>query len=394
MTREVVVIGAARTAIGTFGKSLRDVPPTVLGTAAIKAAIQRAGIKPEDVDQVVVGHVIPTAPEDMYSGRVSAVKAGIPVEVPAMNVNRLCGSGLQAIAIASEMIRCGDAEVAVAGGIESMSRSPYWLSSARWGARMNDDRMIDAMVAALTDPFDRIHMGITAENVAEKLGISREEQDAFAVTSHQRAVEAIEKGYFTSQIAPVSIKVAGKKEPVEFVRDEHVRPDASLESMAKLKPAFKPDGTVTAGNASGINDAAAAVVLMSQERADSLGLRPMATMVNWAVAGVDPKYMGLGPVYSTRKLLDRTGISLDEIDVIELNEAFAAQSLGCLKMLELGMERVNVNGGAVALGHPLGASGVIVTVKLLYEMERRDAKLGLSSLCIGGGQGISAVFRR
>ncbi len=389
---DVVISSAARTAIGSFGRSLRDVPPTKLGATAAHAAIERAGIEPGQIEQVVFGNVIHTAPEDMYLGRVVGINAGIPKETPALTLNRLCGSGLQAIVSATQMIQSGDAAVALAGGAESMSRGAYWVQNARWGARMGDASMTDAVVGALTDPFNKIHMGVTAENLAESHGITRSDQDEFALESHRRAVAAIKAGVFEDEVVPVEVK--SRKETIEFKVDEHARADVSLESLAKLKPAFNKDGTVTAGNASGVNDAAAAVVVMSADRARQLGAPVRARILSYAVCGVEPKTMGIGPVPAIRKALERAGRTLDEVGVIELNEAFAAQALAVLKDLNLDTERVNPNGGAIALGHPVAASGALLVAKILSEMERKDHELGLVSLCIGGGQGIAMLLAR
>ena len=389
---EVVISSAARTAIGSFGRSLRDVSPTALGATAARAAVDRAGIAPDQVEHVVFGNVIHTAPEDMYMARVVGINAGVPKEVPAMTLNRLCGSGLQAVVTATQMIQSGDIDVAVAGGAESMSRGAYWMENARWGARMGDASMTDAVVGCLTDPFNKIHMGVTAENLAGSHGITREAQDEFAVESHRRAVVALEAGVFEDEVVPVEIK--SRKQTAEFKIDEHPRPDVSLEGLAKLRPAFDKEGTVTAGNASGVNDAGAAVVVMSAERAERLGAPVRARIVSYALSGVEPKTMGIGPVPAVRKALERAGMTLDEIDVIELNEAFAAQSLAVLQDLNLDTERVNPNGGAIALGHPIAATGAILVSKILGEMERKDHKRGLISLCIGGGQGIAMVLAR
>jgi acetyl-CoA C-acetyltransferase len=388
----VVISSAARTAVGSFGRSLRDIPPSELGATAARAAIERAGLDPAQVEQVVFGNVIHTSPEDHYLARVVGINAGIPQESPALTLNRLCGSGLQAIVSAAQMIQTGDAEVAVAGGAESMSRGAYWLESARWGARLGEASLVDSVVGALTDPFNKIHMGVTAENLAKSHGISREAQDAFAVESHRRAVAATAAGRFESEIVPVEVKQ--RKETVEFKVDEHARSDVSLEAFAKLKPAFDEGGTVTAGNASGINDAAAAVVVMSAERAEQLGAPVRGRILSYAVCGVEPKTMGIGPVPAVRKALERAGKSLDQVDVVELNEAFAAQALAVLKDLELDAARVNPNGGAIGLGHPVGATGAVLVTKILSEMEREDHKLGLVSLCIGGGQGIAMLVER
>ena len=388
----VVISSAARTAIGSFGRSLRDVPPAELGATAAHAAIERAGLDPTQVEQVVFGNVIHTSPEDHYLARVVGINAGIPKESPAMTVNRLCGSGLQAVASAAQIIETGDADVVLAGGAESMSRGAYWMENARWGARMGEASLVDSVVGALTDPFHKIHMGVTAENLAKSHGISREEQDAFALESHRRALAAIEAGRFEEEIVPVEVKT--RKGTVEFEVDEHARPDVSLEALAKLKPAFERDGTVTAGNASGVNDAAAAVVVMSAERADRLGAPVRGRIVSYAVCGVEPRTMGIGPVPAVRKALERAGKRLDEVDVVELNEAFAAQSLAVLQDLGLETTRVNPNGGAIGLGHPVAATGAILLTKILHEMEREDHKLGLVSLCIGGGQGIAMLIER
>jgi len=389
---DVVISSAARTAIGSFGRSLRDVPPTKLGATAARAAIDRAQIAPEQVDQVVFGNVIHTAPEDHYLARVVGIGAGIPKESPALTVNRLCGSGLQAIVTAAQMIQTGEAEVAVAGGAESMSRGAYWMQNARWGARMGDASLVDSVVGALTDPFNDIHMGVTAENLAKSHGISREAQDQFALESHRRAIAAIEAGRFDAEIVPIELRT--RKGTVEFTVDEHARPDVSLEGLARLRPAFDKDGTVTAGNASGVNDAAAAAVVMSATRAEQLGAPVKGRILSYAVCGVEPKTMGIGPVPAIRMALERAGRTLEEVDVIELNEAFAAQSLAVLRDLGLDTARVNPNGGAIGLGHPVAATGAILVTKLLNEMERQDHTLGLVSLCIGGGQGIAMLIAR
>jgi acetyl-CoA C-acetyltransferase len=388
----VVITSAARTAIGSFGRSLRDVPPTELGAAVARLAIERAGLEPYRVDQVVFGNVIHTSPKDMYMARVVGISAGIPKEAPAFTVNRLCGSGVQAIVSAAQAIQTGDAEIVLAGGAESMSRGAYWIENARWGARMGDASLVDAVVGCLTDPFHEIHMGVTAENVAESHGISRDAQDEFALESHRRAQVAIEAGLFDEEVVPIEVKA--RKGTVEFRVDEHLRRDATLETFTKLKPAFKQDGTVTAGNASGVNDAAAAVVVMSARRAHELSAPVRARILSYAVCGVEPKTMGIGPVPAVRKALERAGKTLDDVDVIELNEAFAAQSLAVCQDLGLDLAKVNPNGGAIALGHPIAATGAIITTKILGEMERNDYKLGLVSLCIGGGQGIAMLLER
>jgi acetyl-CoA C-acetyltransferase len=389
---EVVITSAARTAVGRYGGSLKGEPPTELGALAARMALERSGIEPQRVDQVVFGNVIHSAPEDMYMARVVAMKAGIPKEVPAFTVNRLCGTGVQAIVSAAQSIATGDADVVVAGGAESMSRGPYWMPQARWGARMGETKLVDPVVGGLTDPFNQIHMGVTAENLAESHSISRSEQDEFSVESHRRAARAQEDGSFDEEIVPVELR--SKKGTTEFTKDEHVRPDASIEAMAKLKPVFKTDGTVTAGNASGMNDAGAAVVLMSAEAAERLGAPVKGRVLSYSYCGVDPRIMGIGPVPAVRKALERAGKSLEDVDVIELNEAFAAQSLAVIKELGLDREKVNPNGGAIALGHPIAATGAVITTKILYEMERRRHDLGLVTLCIGGGQGIAMLIGR
>jgi acetyl-CoA C-acetyltransferase len=390
--RSVVVLSGARTAIGTYGGSLKDVPPTQLGAIVVRDAVKRAGVDPEQVGHVVFGNVIHTDAKDMYLARVSALEGGLSKDTPALTLNRLCGSGLQAIVSAAQTILLGDADVAIGGGAESMSRGLYGLTNMRWGARMGDSETVDMMVGALTDPFDTVHMGITAENVATRYGITRDQQDAFAVESQQRAARAIAKGYFKDQIVPVEIKT--RKGTVTFETDEHIRADATLESVAKLKPVFKKDGTVTAGNASGINDAAAAVVLMEAGAAARAGREPLARLVSYGHAGVDPQIMGIGPVPAVKKALERAGISIEQIDVIESNEAFAAQACAVSKELRLDAAKVNPNGGAIALGHPIGATGAILTIKALYELQRIGGHYALVTMCIGGGQGIAAIFER
>jgi acetyl-CoA C-acetyltransferase len=389
---DVVIVSAARTAIGSYGKALASVPPAELGATVAAAAIERAGIEPARVDHVVFGNVIHTEPGDAYMARVVGIRAGLPKEVPAYTVNRLCGTGVQAIVSAAQAIQTGEAEVALAGGAESMSRGPYWMPSARWGARMGEAELIDPVMGALTDPFNSILMGVTAENLAERGSISRERQDEFAVRSHRLAAAAREEGRFDAQIVPVAVE--GRRETIDFARDEHIREDASPESMGKLKPAFKSGGTVTAGNASGMNDAGAAVVLMSDQRAAKLGAPVRARVLAYASCGVDPAIMGIGPVPAVRKVLERAGRRLEEVEVIELNEAFAAQALAVIDDLGLDEEKVNPNGGAIALGHPIAATGAAITVKILDEMERCDYKLGLVTLCIGGGQGIAMLLGR
>ena len=390
--REVVVLSGVRTAVGKYGGGLKDVPPTKLASIVVREAVQRAGIDPGEVGHVVFGNVIHTDKRDMYLSRVATIDAGLPVETPALTLNRLCGSGLQAIVSAAQAIKLGDADAAVAGGAESMSRGQYWLPGLRWGQRMNDAPAVDAMVGALTDPFDDCHMGVTAENVAEKWGISREDQDALAVESHRRAARATQAGYFQSQVVAVDVPVKGGTAP--FTTDEQIRPDATVESLARLRPAFARDGSVTPGNASGINDAAAAVVLMERSAAERRGLQPMGRLVAYAHAGVDPKYMGIGPIPAVRKVLDRAGLQLQDIDLFEVNEAFAAQALAVIRDLGLPMDATNPNGSGISIGHPIGATGCILTVKALYELQRTGARRALVTMCIGGGQGIAAIFER
>ena len=392
-SRDVFVVSTARTAIGTFGGSLKDVPNTQLATTAVKAAIARAGIAADAVGHVVMGNVIPTDTKDAYLSRVAAIDAGCPIETPAFNVNRLCGSGLQAIVSAAQAIRLGDCDVAIGGGSESMSRGPYFDQASRWGARMGDAKSIDYMLGILHDPWQKMHMGITAENVAERYKISREMQDQLALQSQQRAAAAIAAGYFKEQIVPVEI--ATRKGTVLFDTDEHVRAETTLQVLAGMKPAFKKEGgTVTAGNASGINDGAAAVVLAAGDRVAALGLKPLARLVGYAHAGVDPAYMGIGPVPATQKVLARTGLKLQDMDVIEANEAFAAQA--CAVAQELGFDpaKVNPNGSGISLGHPVGATGAIITTKAIAELHRTGGRYALVTMCIGGGQGIAAIFER
>ncbi|MGA3038254.1 MAG: acetyl-CoA C-acyltransferase family protein [Vulcanimicrobiaceae bacterium] len=390
--RNVVVLSGARTAIGTYGGSLKDVPPTQLGATVVREAVKRAGVQPSEVGHVVFGNVIHTDAKDMYLSRVAAIEGGLPDETAALTLNRLCGSGLQAIVSAAQTILLGDTDVALGGGAESMSRGIYGVTGLRWGARMGDSQTIDMMVGALTDPFDTVHMGITAENVAERYGISREAQDAFAVESQKRAASAIEKGHFKEQIVPVEIK--SRKGTVAFDTDEHVRGDATLEGVGKLRAVFKSDGTVTAGNASGINDAAAAIVMMEAGAAQRAGRKPMARLVSYGHSGVDPKYMGIGPVPAVKTALERAGLKISDLDVIESNEAFAAQACAVSKELGLDSAKVNPNGGAIALGHPIGATGAILTIKALYELKRTGGRYALVTMCIGGGQGIAAIFER
>jgi acetyl-CoA C-acetyltransferase len=391
--REVVIVNGVRTAIGDYGGSLKDIPPTELGARVVREAVARAGVDVAQIGQCVFGNVIHTEAKDMYLSRVAAINGGLAHESGALTLNRLCGSGLQAIVSASQYIMLGDVDAAVGGGAESMSRAAYADVTQRWGARMGDSKSIDMMVGALTDPFDTIHMGVTAENVATKCGITREQQDAFAVESHKRATAALKEGHFKSQILPIELK--SKKGPIAFDTDEHVRSDASLEGMGKLRGVFaKEKGTVTAGNASGINDAAAAVVLMEAQAAQRANLKPMARLVAYGHAGIDPKIMGLGPVSAVKAALKKAGLSIRDIDVIESNEAFAAQALGVNQLLDLDPAKVNPNGGAVALGHPIGATGCILTVKAMYELQRTGKRYALITMCIGGGQGIAAIIER
>ncbi|WP_313619687.1 acetyl-CoA C-acyltransferase family protein [Achromobacter sp.] len=392
-SREVVVVSGVRTPIGSFGKGLKDVPPTTLATEVLRAAVARAGIDPRQVEHVCFGQVITTEPRDMYLSRVAAIGAGCGENTPAFNVNRLCGSGLQALVSAAQSILLGDCDVAAAGGAESMSRAPYASLNQRFGARMGDSPMVDMLLGALHDPFHRIHMGVTAENVAIRYGITREEQDALAVESHRRAAVAIAEGRFASQLAP--IEVPARKGHNTFQVDEHVRADICLSDLAGLSPVFAAgDGTVTAGNSSGINDGAAALVLMERASAEASGVRPLARLVAYAHAGVDPRYMGIGPVPATRAVLRKAGLSAGDIDVIESNEAFAAQALAVARELDLDPARVNPNGSGIALGHPVGATGAIIAVKALHELHRVGGRYALATMCIGGGQGIAAIFER
>ena len=392
-TRDIFVVSAARTAIGTFGGSLKDVPNTQMATTVVKAAIERAGIAAETVGHVVMGNVIPTETRDAYLSRVAAVDAGCPIETPAYNVNRLCGSGLQAIVSAAQSIALGDCEVAIGAGSESMSRGPYFDQASRWGARMGDAKSIDYMLGILHDPWQKMHMGITAENVAERYKISRTMQDELAVISQQRAAAAIEAGRFKEQIVPVEI--ATRKGVIVFDTDEHVRASTTLDTLAGMKPAFKKEGgTVTAGNASGINDGAAAVLMMSGEALKSSGAKPLARLVGYAHSGVEPAYMGIGPVPATQKVLARTGLKIEQMDVIEANEAFAAQACAVIQELGLDPAKVNPNGSGISLGHPVGATGAIITTKALYELQRTGGRYALVTMCIGGGQGIAAIFER
>jgi acetyl-CoA C-acetyltransferase len=391
--REVVVLSGVRTAIGDYGGGLKDIAPTELAGQVVKEAISRAKIDPKQIGQLVFGNVIHGEAKDMYFSRVACIKGGLPHDTTALTVNRLCGSGMQAIVSATQSILLGDCEAAVGGGAESMSRGGYLMPTLRWGQRMGDGGFIDMMVGALTDPFDTVHMGITAENIAAQWKITREQQDAFSVESHRRAINAIEKGYFKDQILPIELKT--RKGITLFDKDEHPRADVTLEGLAKLRAAFKKEGgSVTAGNASGINDGAAAVVLMEKEAAEKAGLKPMARLVSYGLAGVDPKIMGIGPVTAVQNALKRAGLKVEDMDVIESNEAFAVQALAVSCDLNFDPKKTNPNGGAVGLGHPIGATGALLTVKALYELQRTGGRYALVTMCIGGGQGIAAVFER
>jgi acetyl-CoA C-acetyltransferase len=388
--REVVVMSAVRTAIGKFGGGLKDIPPTELAAKVVCQSLQRSKLNPEMIGHVVFGNVIHTEPRDMYLARVAGLRGSVPVKTPALTLNRLCGSGLQAILTAAGAILNGDCDAAIGGGVESMSRAPYWLPAMRWGARLNDAKALDALVGSVTDPFEDVHMGVTAENIAREWAISREDQDAWAVESHKRAIYATRQGRFTHQIVPFELK--SKNGATQFVTDESPRPDATVEALAKLKPAFDPEGTVTPGNASSINDGAAAVVLMEKNANELNGLKPMARLVGYAVTGVEPRIMGMGPVSAVRKVYQKTGLSTKDMDVIELNEAFASQFLAVQRELDLPLEKTNPNGSGISLGHPIGATGAILTVKALHELQRIQGRFALVSMCIGGGQGIAAIF--
>ncbi|MGN0711509.1 MAG: acetyl-CoA C-acetyltransferase [Anaerovoracaceae bacterium] len=391
--REVVIVSAARTPIGAFGGTLKDIPTRTLGAIAVKGAIERAGIKPEMVDEVVMGCVLQGGLGQNVARQI-CLDAGLPIEVPAMTLNKVCGSGLRAVSLAAQLIKAGDADIVVAGGAENMSKTAYALPTGRYGARMNNTKLVDMMVNdGLWDAFNDYHMGITAENVAEQYGITREELDEFAVTSQNRAEAAIKAGKFKDEIVPVEIPQK-KGDPIVFDTDEFPKFGTTMEKVAKLKGAFKKDGIVTAANASGINDAGAAVVVMSKEKADELGIKPLCTIKSYASGGVDPSIMGIGPVPATRKALEKAGMTIDQIDLVEANEAFAAQSLAVRKDLGLDPEKTNVNGGAIAIGHPIGASGTRILITLIHEMIKRDAKTGLATLCIGGGQGTTVIVER
>ena len=388
--REVVVLSAVRTAVGKFGGALKDTPLTDLAAAVTRESVRRSGVAPNEINASVFGNVIHTDAKEMYLARVAALGGGLSIETSAINVNRMCGSGLSAILLAAVEVAHGDAVAAVGGGAESMSRAPYWLPAMRWGARLNDASAVDILVGALTDPFEGIHMGVTAEHVARRYYVTRQAQDELAVESHRRALDAIQTGKFTEQIVPIEIKIKGGTTP--FATDESPRKDATVENLAKLKPAFDKDGTVTAGNSSSINDGAAALVLMECQAAVERGLKPMAKLVDYAVAGVEPGYMGIGPVPAVRHLLRRTGLTVDQIDVFEVNEAFAAQALAVVSELGFPPAKTNPNGSGISLGHPLGATGAIVTVKALHELRRIGGRYALVTMCIGGGQGIAAIF--
>ncbi len=393
MTRDVVFVGAARTAIGSFGGSLKDIPPAQLGALVIKTALERAGVAPKDVGHVVLGNVIPSVPQDAYISRVAALEAGVPQETPAFNVNRLCGSGLQAVVSAAQSILLGDCDVAIGAGAESMSRGAYLVTSNRWGARMGDVKMLDFMLGALHDPRLNIHMGITAENVAARHGISREQQDAYAAESQARAAKAIAAGLFKEQIVPVEIKT--RKGVVLFDTDEGVKADTNVDTLGKMKPAFKKEeGTVTAGNASTLNDGAAAVVMASAEKAKELGLKPLARLVSYGHAGVEPEYMGIGPVPASKAALAKAGLTVADLDVIESNEAFAAQACAVSKEMGFPADKTNPNGSGISLGHPVGATGAILVTKAIYELQRINGRYALITMCIGGGQGIAMVIER
>ena len=390
---EVVIVAAVRTPIGSFGGSLKDISTVDLGSLVIKNAIERAGLEPEQVDEVIMGNVL-GAGLGQNVARQMSVHAGVPVTVPAFTINKVCGSGLKAVQLAVQAVLCGDAEVVVAGGAENMSQAPYILPNQRWGSRMGNATVVDTMLRdGLTDGFEDYHMGITAENVAEQYGITREDQDSFALQSQKRAVAAVESGRFKEEIIPVEIPQR-RGEPLVFDTDEFPRKDVSLEGLSKLRPAFQKDGSVTAGNSSGINDGAAAVVVMSAEKAKELGVPVLATIKSYASAGLDPKVMGCGPIYASRKALEKAGLTVADLDLVESNEAFAAQVCAVAKELNLDLEKVNVNGGAISLGHPIGASGCRILVTLLHEMQKRDAKRGLATLCIGGGMGTALIVER
>ncbi len=388
--KEVVVLDGVRTAIGDYGGSLKSFSACELGAIAVRGVLDKTEIDPNSVGHCVIGNVLHSDKRDMYISRYAALEGGLPIETPALTVNRLCGSGLQAIVNAAQIVQLGDAETVIAGGAESMSGAPYWATGMRWGQRMGHAQFVDIMVGALSDPFHDCHMGVTAENIAEKWGISREEQDDLAVESHRRAARATEEGRFDEQIIQVEVKQ--RKQTIEFKTDEHIRPDCSVASLSKMRTVFKKDGSVTAGNASGINDASAAIVMMESKAAEKAGHDPIAKLLGYTHSGVEPEYMGIGPVPAIRQLLDKTGLDLDDVDVIELNEAFAVQALAVMKDLGLSPQITNPNGSGISLGHPIGATGCILTVKALHELKRTGGKYAIVSMCIGGGQGIAAAF--
>jgi acetyl-CoA C-acetyltransferase len=390
--KDVVIVSAVRTAVGTYGGTLKDVPAVDLGALVIKEALKRANVNPALVNEVIMGNVI-QAGLGQNPARQSAVKAGLPVEIPAMTINKVCGSGLRSVSLAAQIIKAGDADIIVAGGMENMSRAPYLLPTTRWGQRMGNGTVVDSMINdGLWESFNNYHMGITAENIAEQWNITRQDQDEFALASQQKTEAAIKAGKFKDEIVPVVIKT--KKGEVIFDQDEHPRFGTTIEALAKLRPAFKKDGTVTAGNASGINDGAAAIVVMSAEKAEELGIKPMATIKSYGTKGLDPKIMGYGPFHATKAALEKADLKVEDLDLIEANEAFAAQSIAVARDLKFDMSKVNVNGGAIALGHPVGCSGARILTSLLYEMEKRDAKKGLATLCIGGGMGTAIIVER
>lgn len=390
--REVVIVSGVRTAIGTFGGGLKDFSPTELGARLVRESLSRAGVSGEEVGHVVFGNVVQTEAKDLYLARVAAINGGVAEHVPALTVNRLCGSGLQAVISAAQSVLLGDADIAIGGGAEVMSRAPHMINTARWGSRMGDGKLVDTLLASLHDPFHQVHMGVTAENVAVRYEISREQQDAYAAESQRRAVNAIAAGYFKDQILPITSE--SRKGTIVFDTDEYVRPDTTAATLATMRAAFQKDGSVTAGNASGINDGAAALVLMEASVAERRGVKPMARLVSYAHAGVDPLYMGIGPVPASRKALERAGLTVNDLDVIESNEAFAAQACAVQKELGFDPERVNPNGSGISLGHPIGATGAIITVKALHELQRTGGRYALVTMCIGGGQGIAAIFER
>lgn len=390
--KEVVIVSAVRTAIGAFGKRLKDVPAVDLGAAAVKEAVKRSGIKPEEIDEVILGNVL-QAGLGQNPARQAAIKAGLPIEVPAFTLNKVCGSGLRTVSLAAQIIKAGDADIIVAGGMENMSRAPYLVDNSRFGYKMGNGQFVDEMIKdGVWDAFNDYHMGITAENIAEQWGITREEQDEFSVESQNKAEKAIKNGEFKEEIVPIVVKT--RKGEFVFDTDEQPRFGSSLEALSKLKPCFKKDGTVTAGNASGLNDGAAALVIMSADKAKELGIKPLAKISSYASAGVDPKIMGYGAFYATKAALDKINLEVEDLDLLEANEAFAAQSIAVTRDLKVDMNKVNVNGGATALGHPIGASGARILVTLLHAMKKRDAKRGLATLCIGGGQGTALIVER